>query len=283
MKKIFFIIVGFSLVFFQCKDQATRLNPPDNIKIADVLTLKFTADQTQPHHPYVFTDQVSGFWQGCLFGYNYPKTPFGSLGGYTLNSQRLVADFQILQGNKILSRHDASDVFFQPHQIDHVWHDNFHETLTVLDRQPGMILQLNGPIPANYQIQPIFHPQTEITATQISLNKVLFHDAVSGQFLLIATHSQLTWRENNKTLGAEWENYKQRGKLELSTAANHSIVLTLGYNRDELLAEASQIEPEIAITDKLNRVCQPLRESWFRSSNPEFDKAVHWAKLSGQA
>ena len=282
MPKIIFILVSLGF-FLHCSEQKKQLQPPSNAKIAEYLTLTFEAGTISAQHPYAFTDQVGGFWQGHLFGHNSPNTPFGGFGGYTLNSHRVLADVMMLQGNRTISRQDASHVFFRPHQLVHVWDDDCRETITILDRRPGMIIQLQAPAPAEYQVQPIFHPQTRVTVSQVSPNAVLFHDTVSGQFLLFSGNSPLTWQKHSNNLDAEWGERQPHGVLALGTGKNHTLSLCLGYDRADVIAAAETMDPAGEITKKLNRVCQPLRDSWFRSSDPEFDKAIHWAKLSGQA
>lgn len=235
---------------------------------------------------YAYTDKVGGFWQGRTYCYNRLE------GGYNIEDSNLLRDFYVVANDSLLDRSTARRVDIVPHQAVHHWNDGFAEKITVLHQEHGLIISLQSRRPVRWTFYPVF--ASEMSKFYVEHDHrsglLIVADMSSKRFWAIKSSVASRWSESadgvNRHPGTKDElqgQFLHRNETE-ETASLHYIVL-YGTDKDQLRRRIDEIVKDAGnlIEKKKEVIGRLLQESYFKTNDSDYDKALHWAKISGSA
>ena len=256
---------------------------PMKLPTADALFAQLAIDLPNAEsRVYAFTDRVGGFWEGQTFGYN-------ANGGFNIDGNRELRDILISADGALLNRKSAENVHMLPHQIQRRFSSDATETITVLSGQMGMIVSLNSSTPVAWEVQPfVGYPVENMVVDTSEIPQLLFakdRDSKYWMAVYSAANSNLLPATIDAGTVPEPLNPAHfiRQKWVSEKAAHADIVFLFGENKAELAQKIREIgaAPEQSIAKRKQEIAQLLQKSWFQTNDPQYDKALNWAKIAG--
>ena len=232
---------------------------------------------------YAFTDRRGGFWQGKTFRYDGDDY----YGGYSIKGDIFLGDFLVYEDGSLIDRQQAVRAEMWPYQIRHIQNNGVTEAITVMDGKVGMVVTLSGG-EADRFIPVMKNPAPEAlvrTAGEVAL----FRIPASGRFLAVASAGG-SWQKRNRVSNLPSSvNDDRLASHELLLAPAESdgeqhIIFRFGKNPDRLITEtrASANNASEMVAARAESVRKLISDSWFSTGDPEFDNALHWAKIAGR-
>lgn len=274
MRVVTVTLMGLLTVQAQAEPLPLAIPTLDELCADITLTL-----ENSPARVYAYTDRVGGFWEGRTFGYN-------GYCGYKIDGQCLLTDFVVHIDDRLLDRRKAEFVAIRPHQIQHEWESGVTETITVIAGQTGMIVELNSPSPVNWSLTPLFPMAEEQIATTAgsSDRKMVFQDQQTGVSLIVNPEPSGSWSVSSLDVTAGIDSDKTGlGTLSVKPTMKLIVIFlfgrdtaTIDRHSDEVVANAHTL-----IAARQIMIGQMLLDSYFQTNLPEYDKALHWAKITG--
>ncbi|MBD3223567.1 MAG: hypothetical protein GF313_02490 [Caldithrix sp.] len=260
-------------------EQTLPMNIPNSEALLDQLVIDMNAPESRV---YAFTDGVGGFWQGSTFAYN-------SSAGYNTGNHNPLRDFLIFSNDTLLDRKKATRSRMFPHQMRHDWADGHSETITVLSDRMGMIISVDDPHGKPGTLIPVFSGTRNQWYVDIddSSQVALFKHKARDMWTAVYSKTLHSWSavthidsmpnvlpSNDIFIG-------QKGHVSRSREC-HWVVL-FGRNHQVLKKEIQQIVtvPGRHIDARKKHISRLLSQSYFKTDNAEYDKALHWAKIAG--
>ncbi len=281
--KVVLIFMLTQIFIINCSNKETSgaLNKPSIDQLIKNMTIKLTAADPRV---YAYTDQAGGFWEGHAFAY-HPH------GGYNIGGIRLLSDFVLTENGRILDRQQAASVEILPHQIRHLWKNGTRSALTVLSGQKAMIVSVYGTNSARFALIPYFDASFEHLnfIYGVNDNMVLISDQAKKTKLALSASAPAAWRtaegDTFESPPALTERIMPEKALRSEAANAVHFIFYFGEDEKQIKEKAAKIaaDPEKFINEKKTRIGRMLLKSHFQTSLPEYDKALHWAKVSGYA
>ena len=239
-----------------------------------------------PSRVYAYTDKVGGFWEGRIFRKN-------ENGGYTTGGTSVLVDFLIFNNGTGLLRSVAEEVVLLPHQIQYTWFDgSLEESLTVLNGIPGMIIGFGSREAAPWLIMPICKYGTDRLEYILSEDKrsLILKDQESREYVIMSSADRDVWEPKPFESQPPYpdpvgDNYFCPYQLRIPDKKNAEFIVLFGQNPDSLVSRLNTISlsPSAFVDEKKNDIGSMLLDSYFETNDPDYDMALHWAKVAGDA
>jgi len=267
--------------------KGSNMNEPlVNIPSVDELFEKMAIRlESGPSRVYAYTDKVGGFWEGQTFGYNVN-------GGYNIGGTGILIDFLVFRNSDLLSRQCADEVMLLPHQIRHNWSDGSAESLTVLNGIPGIIIGIGSREAVPWLMMPICRYGTDRLEYILSEDKIslILKDKESGDHVIMSSADRGLWETNPIESHPPYpdpvgDNYYCPYQLRIPTRKSAEFIVLFGQNPDSLKTRMNTISlsPSAYVNEKKNNIGSMLLDSYFETNNPDYNMALHWAKVAGDA
>ena len=276
------ILIVLSFLYCVPEKDAKIMHIPT---VDDIFNEMIIDVKSSEEHVYAYTDKVGGFWEGITYAYNT------SGGGYNFEGYRSLLDFVISRNDSILNRENATSVSIFPHQIVHKWKGGYAEKITVLPEENGMIVTMTGESNVAWQFMPMiaFDPAKIDVETVEDSSILVVHERGSRQLIAIHASAECIWKkfENELNPVSPHINRDQIVGLVGSTPSvkQVSYIILFGKDKSKLSHRITAIakNPESLVDMKKTMIGAMLRDSYSRTNIPEYDKALNWAKVSGDA
>ncbi|MCX6133221.1 MAG: hypothetical protein NTU47_05330 [Ignavibacteriales bacterium] len=238
-----------------------------------------------------FTNKQAGFF--------YTETNAAhrnSWQGWNVMAKEILEDYDIIDGEQILRKADASGTTVYPHQLVRQYPSETRETMTLLDSVDAFVVQLQDLKGVGLRVRPLFKDGDRHEDFVVK-----FRDSV----LLIAhqRHLRRTAAENypvwvgislgsnapSTLLVSEGEtpglSFSPAGLSCSPSPKNAAIVFAAGDTEEETIVLTRSISAncETYVSGRRQRMESVLNRSFLRTDNQRFDKAFHWALLSMDA
>lgn len=281
---ILFLFTLVQVISARAQEETPIMNKPNPDQLLERLKIELT---NGPPRVYAFTDHVGGFWEGQTFDDN---TNFG---GYSLDGRRFLSDFVWIKAGNVVTKTEARTVEMWPHQFRRQYAE-MAESLTVLTGQHGLLIQVSNPGDTELLFVPTFCTPSSALTVESHDTSTIFHDSESERFMALSTNMTSEWLSEpdlpefpqNLT-----NNKSEVGALKISAKRDASAPLTVmilfGQDRAQLLAEVEKLQktietkPNALVEARKQKMIDLLLDSYFETNLPEYDKALHWNKITG--
>ena len=284
MSRLAALLLVLSMLVIACfpQNNTSFMKIPTTDELIDNLTIEILPS---PSRVYACTDNVGGFWEGKTYNYNSHD------GGYNIDGHSLLLDFIVFAGDTLLDRRNAIHVDILPHQVVHRWNGGYSESITVLPDENGLIISLESEFPVRWQFVPLFG---------IDQEHICFDDDQDTGLIFVDEKNRERYWGIKSSISDHWDLNIDRTRLSraeidkamksrLKSLSNvtdiiHYIVLS-GTDKDHLRRRIAEIarDPGESVQRKKEQLGVLLKKSYFRTNDPLYDKALHWAKISGNA
>jgi glycogen debranching enzyme len=211
--------------------------------------------------------------------------------GWRVMSSEILEDYRIMVDcREVVRSHIVSSTVY-PHQLVRLYSSGMKETVTLLDSIDVLVVELENVDGSVVAISPLFQNSHQLA--EFELSKSAAAVCVARQRHLVRSETEnypvwigLTSDGNERRIldttiidGASFgpcalEGRPEGGRIVFLLTAGDSVPVLCGAMADLIKEYPSLIRQRAARMESL------LESSYFRSDNPEFDKAVHWAMLS---
>lgn len=210
--------------------------------------------------------------------------------GWRVMSTEVMDDYVIsIDGKRVMKSDARASVF--PDQLVRSYRNGMEEKMTMLDSIDAIVVEVNGIPGKSISISPLFSG---------SLSPEDYEMVWDHSVLLVARKNDLqrTAAENHPVwIGVMLEGGSSRidwhhdtvgtdllpATLNKEPANNRTeIIFVAGGTKSETIGLAEQVAQNAPsmITARRNRIGKLLNDSYVRTDNPRFDKALQWAKVS---
>ena len=233
----------------------------------------------EPSRVVAFTDRVGGFLDGQTFSRNQHE-------GYMISGRRYLKDLYLAADETALDPANASSVEVWPHQLVQRWGQRFSASWTVLQGEHGLIVTLKAERPVVWRVAPIFHeaPVRETISPDSTMLRVEGEAGDWQSGLRLDGPSKWTVLEMEAgPTRAPWEDARCcSSRLESEPLASCSLIVLFDHERDSLERRLKEWadDPARAARQRAERVENLLTQSWVETNDPEYDRALAWAKIS---
>lgn len=185
--------------------------------------------------------------------------------GWTLREQRIFNDYTISPDNKPLDRKSAEAIVY-PHLLKRMYEDAAEEFFFA-DSLDLIIITLKDLSSENikFSLDGLKTDKIELNKNTAELD---ISNILPGMKLFIGSDAEIT--NSSADNGTPSINFR--------SSKDFRIILYAGTSSDPVTGIISSAEKYIA--QKKSRIEKLLKESFVKTNNPEFDKALMWAKVS---
>lgn len=227
---------------------------------------------------YSYTNKRAGFYFGEANGLNvYPYQ------GWTVYNNPVLKDYVIAVGGKVLKREDASAVIY-PDKLVRRYVDGTVETFTLLDHVNAFVVKLQRLAGGRVTFRILVNSGGENDflvkpgAISIIENRSV-PDSIDSRWIAVAA-------QNSEAKSSFKRVSSLASPLEIQISGKQAyFVVTCGKSEMEayktsILVMRNFLRMENERADRMQKL---LDDSFVRTGNPDFDKALAWAKLSVDA
>ncbi|NCD32313.1 MAG: hypothetical protein EOL87_02725 [Spartobacteria bacterium] len=227
----------------------------------DELAIKLTNGASRV---FASTDHAGGFWEYQTFASN-------EHGGYILTGTRFLKDIRWHVDGVPLLREEAECVHIYPHQSITGWANGITLTQTVLLGMHGLILTLNSNTPVCWMMDSVFYQPMEDLVFQ------------SDKGIFDVGYTQENWRASFAFCDQTGAMSDHVNTLKTEKTTECTLVVLFHQNKDELHKQMRRVQqdPQSFVEERRRHVAALLETSFIRTNLPEYDKAICWAKISG--
>lgn len=233
----------------------------------------------EPSRVVAFTDRVGGFWDGQTFSRNQHE-------GYMISGRRYLKELYLAADETTLDPANAVSVDVCPHQLVQRWGEGFSAGWTVLQGEHGLIVTLKAERPVVWRVAAVFHeaPEQETVSTDGRMLRVE-REAGDWQtgFRLDGPAKCTSLDAGAGPTRAPWEDARCcSNQLESEPLATCSLIILFDLEGDALERRLKEwaADPARAARERSERVENLLAQSWVETNDPEYDRALAWAKIS---
>jgi len=227
---------------------------------------------------YSYTNKQAGFYFGEANGLNL--LPYQ---GWTVYGGRVLKDYAFTVGGKMLKRKDASAVIY-PDKLVRNFVDGTVETFTLLDHINAFVVSLHRIVGGRLTFRILLKSEREndlvVKPGIIStVENKLVPDSSDSRWIAVAARNSIAKKVLEQVASFV-------SPLEIQTDSKEAdFIVTCGKSEMEARRTAIQVMRHFVRMEKerADRMQKLLEDSFVRTGDLDFDKALSWAKLSADA
>ncbi|MBI3586233.1 MAG: hypothetical protein HY088_03780 [Ignavibacteriales bacterium] len=237
-----------------------------------------------------FTNKQAGFF--------YTETNAShrtSWQGWHIMAKEVLEDYQVTIDNKPLRKADVHLAMVFPHQIQRAYPMGVQETVTQLDSMNAIVVELAKVKGNTVTLRPFFsnshllddyivksEQQVLLIAQKRHLQRTKDEDYPVWIGITFANASASQSILQSDTVGA---NFSPAGIQSLISDPTLTIILVAGDTEEQTITQARDVSKNYSslIVQRKERIERVLNNSYVRTNDERFDKALRWAIVSMDA
>ncbi|MEJ2766174.1 amylo-alpha-1,6-glucosidase [Photobacterium sp. MCCC 1A19761] len=238
--------------------------------------------------PFVFGDNVDGYYEGATHG-------FVAAGKYRHQQGWYLGTFAAFVGDQLLDKTTASQADILPYGVTHHFDSGASDTLMLLSQQRAAALTVRAAQPATLAIAPQLNLAINASTVKAFEGGVVYalvpelRQEATPSFIAITANRPFRCREVtfaevpalNEVVHLSGSHVKPM--LEsLAPETQMTVYLTFAPSEEEAIAAAQTLVAEDGFTGHQQQVYDMLTRSYLWTSDPDYNRALMWAKASAK-
>lgn len=283
MKKLL-VIIFLLLMLIPAGGYSMGKTIPGRDDLFEELVIAVGAKQSAQ---FVFGDNIAGYFEG--FTNSYKKG-----GGYLMKSFPVYADFGSYNAGGLNNKREAQSTKIYPYGVRSIYNNGIWDEFMVFSKKYAVAISVHSNAKQKLSLFPIFNLAENDTNIEekdgvISLSPKEARNTDYPAYVAIASVTPYTYENADPARRPEITSImKQTGgnvKPFFTTKNKEhdfTLYIAFDFSRDGAFQKAKELAARNYVEIHKDNVYQFLTRSYLRTDDPEYNRALMWAKLSSR-